>query len=100
LRQDGARVLIEQGQWGSEISAESPMAALHFVGVDGPRWLLRGVAAGPADHAQACAKLLYELIDATVVVRGQDPLPVRTPLPIELPEEIARHVQQAQQQNG
>lgn len=100
LRQDGARVLIEQGEWGSEISAESPMAALRFVGVDGPRWLLRGVAAGPGNHAQACAKLLYELIDATVVVRGQDPLPVRTPLPIELPEEIARHVQQAQQQNG
>jgi hypothetical protein len=106
LRQDGARVLIEQGQWGSEISAESPTtasaptAALRFVGVDGPRWLLRGVAAGPAEHAQACAKLLYELIDATVVVRGEDPLPVRTPLPIELPEEIARHVQQAQQQTG
>jgi hypothetical protein len=76
------------------------MATLRFVGVDGPRWLLRGVAAGPADHGQACAKLLYELVDATVVVRGQEPLPVRTPLPIELPEEIARHVQQAQQGNG
>lgn len=100
LRRDGARVRIEQGEWGSEVSAESPMAILRFVGVDGPRWLLRGVAAAPAEHAQACAKLLYELVDATVVVRGQDPLPVRTPLPLELPEEIARHVEQAQQRNG
>jgi hypothetical protein len=98
LRGDGARVRIERGEWGSEISADTPMAALRFVGVDGPRWLLRGVAAGPGEHAPACGKLLYELIAQTVVVRGADPLPVRTPLPLELPEEIARHVQQAQQQ--
>ena len=98
LRSDGARVHVEGGEWGPELVADSPKAALRFVGVDGPRWLVRGVAAGPAEHAQACAKLLYALLDETIVVRGDEPLPVRTPLPIELPEVIARHIEQAQEQ--
>ncbi|QUH01323.1 DUF3710 domain-containing protein [Saccharopolyspora erythraea] len=98
LRKDGARVHSEGGDWGPELVADSPKAALRFVGVDGPRWLVRGVAAGPAEHAKDCAKLLYAVLDETVVVRGDEPLPVRTPLPIELPEAIARHIQQAQQQ--
>jgi hypothetical protein len=34
---------------------------------------------------------------STVVVRGEQPMPVRTPLPIELPEAIARHIQAQQQ---
>lgn len=98
LRSDGAAVHSEEGEWGTELVADSPKAALRFVGIDGPRWLLRGVAAGPSEQAEACAKLLYAMLDQTVVVRGEEPLPVRTPLPIELPEAIARHIEQAQAQ--
>ncbi|MER5394639.1 DUF3710 domain-containing protein [Saccharopolyspora sp. NPDC002686] len=97
LRKDGARVHTEEGDWGLELVADSPKAALRFIGVDGPRWLLRGVAAGPAESAEDCAKLLCAVLDETIVVRGTDPMPVRTPLPIELPEAIQRHIQQAQQ---
>ncbi|MBE9373055.1 DUF3710 domain-containing protein [Saccharopolyspora sp. HNM0983] len=98
LRKDGAQVHTEGGDWGAELVADSPKAALRFVGVDGPRWLLRGVAAGPSDNAAACADLLYQVLDKTVVVRGEDPMPVRTPLPIQLPDEIMQHIQQAQEQ--
>lgn len=98
LRKDGAQVHTEGGDWGAELVADSPKAALRFVGVDGPRWLLRGVAAGPSDNAAACTDLLYQVIDKTVVVRGEDPMPVRTPLPIELPDEIMRHIQNVQEQ--
>lgn len=98
LRSDGAKVRVQEGEWGPELAAETPKAALRFVGADGPRWLLRGVAAGPADNIEACTKLLYSLIEETVVVRGDEPMPVRTPLPIELPEEIAKHIQQVQEQ--
>lgn len=98
LRKDGARVHTEQGDWGTELVADSPKAVLRFVGVDGPRWLLRGVAAGPEELAKDCAKLLYAVLDETVVVRGAEPMPVRTPLPIQLPEAILRHIQQAQAQ--
>ncbi|MGI8311288.1 DUF3710 domain-containing protein [Saccharopolyspora sp. ASAGF58] len=100
LRKDGAQVHAERGDWGTELVADSPKAALRFVGVDGPRWLLRGVAAGPAEHAEECTKLLYAVLDETIVVRGAEPMPVRTPLPIQLPEAILRHIQQAQAQNN
>ncbi|GAB2681740.1 DUF3710 domain-containing protein [Saccharopolyspora gloriosae] len=96
LRRDGAKVGQQDGEWGPELVADSPRAALRFVGIDGPRWMVRGVAAGPGETAEACSKLLYTVLDDTVVVRGDDPLPVRTPLPIELPESIARHIQQSQ----
>lgn len=98
LRRDGASVRTEQGYWGPELVGDSQKAALRFVGVDGPRWLLRGVAAGPPESAQECAKLLYDVISDAVVIRGEEPMPVRTPLPIELPESILRHIQQAQEQ--
>ncbi|RCW43985.1 uncharacterized protein DUF3710 [Halopolyspora algeriensis] len=98
LRSDGAQVRVDEGEWGPELTADTSQAVLRFVGVDGPRWLLRGVAAAPAENIEACGKLLYALIDETVVVRGEEPMPVRAPLPIELPEEIARHIQQAQEQ--
>lgn len=100
LRKDGARVHSEDGAWGTELVADSQGAALRFVGVDGPRWMLRGVAAGPPEQAEPRTELLYALIDETVVVRGEDPLPVRTPLPIELPDEIANHIQQVQAESG
>ena len=78
LRKDGATVHEEEGEWGRELVGDSPRAALRFVGVDGPRWMVRGVAAGPGETAEACSKLLYTVLDETVVVRGEDPLPVRT----------------------
>lgn len=98
LRADGATVRVEEGSWGPELAARAPKSALRFVGVDGPRWLLRGVAAGQADELDECTKLLRAVMEETVVVRGAEPMPVRTPLPIELPDEIARHIQNAQEE--
>lgn len=98
LRSDGATVRVEEGSWGPELAAQAPKSALRFVGVDGPRWLLRGVAAAQADELDECAKLLRAVMAETVVVRGSEPMPVRTPLPIELPDEIARHIQHAQEE--
>jgi hypothetical protein len=73
---------------------------LRFVGVDGPRWMLRGVVAGPPDRLENSTAALYELVRGTVVVRGTQPMPVRTPLPIELPPAIANHIQQFQEGGG
>ena len=96
LRQDGARVRREAGEWGSELAAIGNGMALRFIGVDGPRWMLRGVAAGPPDQAAAITNTLRNLVRGTIVARGQNPLPVRTPLPLELPEAIAKHIEQSQ----
>ncbi|MCP3804503.1 DUF3710 domain-containing protein [Allokutzneria sp. A3M-2-11 16] len=98
LRGEGHRVVKERGVWGDEVSAEisNEDVALRFVGVNGPRWMLRGVTAGPRESAEDAADMLREILRLTVVVRGQSPMPVRTPLPVELPEAIAQHLQAQQ----
>lgn len=100
LRGDGATVHSAVGDWGQELSASLGEVALRFVGVDGPRWMLRGVVAGPPQAAEMSVPALRELLRRTVVVRGTQPMPVRTPLPIELPAAIAAHIAQAQQEQG
>ena len=101
LHNDGARVRRESGPWGIELVAFVNNVLLRFVGVDGPRWMLRAVAAGPKEQSAKAAEELRNLVRDTVVVRGQLPMPVRTPLPLTLPEEIAQQVQaQSTQQPG
>lgn len=96
LRSDGAKVRSAAGEWGQELVAALGEVSLRFVGVDGPRWMLRGVVAGPPDLAEQSTHALYDLVRGTVVVRGTQPMPVRTPLPIELPPSIAQHIEAQQ----
>jgi hypothetical protein len=96
LGSDGARVRKETGEWGTELVAFVNNVLLRFVGVDGPRWMLRAVAAGPKEQSAQAAEELRDMVRETVVIRGQQPMPVRTPLPLKLPEEIAQHIEQAQ----
>jgi Protein of unknown function (DUF3710) len=95
LRADGARVGRAAGEWGEEIEAVTEQGVLRFLAVDGPRWMLRGVAAGPAEHADARTALLRDVIRQTVVVRGLEPLPVRSPLPLQLPGPLGEQLKQA-----
>lgn len=96
LGADGARVRKETGEWGTELVAFVNNALLRFVGVDGPRWMLRAVAAGPKEQSAQAAEELRDMVRETIVVRGVQPMPVRTPLPLKLPDEIAAHIEQAQ----
>ena len=96
LRGDGATVRSSKGEWGLELTAALGEVSLRFIGVDGPRWMLRGVVAGPPEVADKSAHALYDLIRGTVVVRGTQPMPVRTPLVLELPPAIAQHIQAQQ----
>ncbi|MBO0840534.1 MAG: DUF3710 domain-containing protein [Sciscionella sp.] len=97
LRSQGAQVSRQQGPWGKELSASVNDVALRFVGVDGPRWMLRGQVAGPHAHAPESRELLYHVVRGTVVVRGEQAMPVGTPLPIEPPAEVVEQIKQAQQ---
>lgn len=98
LRQDGAKVTRYRGEWGEELAGQVNDVSLTFLGVDGPRWMVRAVSAGPEHAAGQAAELLREIVRGTVVVRGDAPLPVRTPLPVELPQEIAEQLEQAKAQ--
>ncbi|MBN9100166.1 MAG: DUF3710 domain-containing protein [Pseudonocardia sp.] len=89
LREGGARVRSFQGDWGRELHATSGAATSLFVGVDGARWMLYGVATGPTRDADALDAQLRRMMRGTIVVRGRSPYPVRTVLPLEVPEHLA-----------
>ncbi|MFC5994100.1 DUF3710 domain-containing protein [Pseudonocardia hispaniensis] len=88
LRDGGAQVRSFQGDWGRELRAHTQGASSVFVGVDGPRWMLYGVATGPVQHAVDLDAELRRMLRGTVVVRGRAPYPPRTVLPLELPAHL------------
>lgn len=81
------------GAVGPEILARFKVSAeqgggermVKFLGVDGPRWLLRGVLTGAALVDPKAAAQAIELFKSVVVVRGDDPLPPRELIPIKMP---------------
>jgi hypothetical protein len=68
-----------------------------FLGVDGPRWFLRGMMSGPAADTPEAAGALEEAFRGIVVVRGTEPMPVREQLPLTLPQEVAAQLARQQQ---
>ncbi|ETA07900.1 MULTISPECIES: DUF3710 domain-containing protein [Gordonia] len=98
LRDGGAATSIEDGHWGREVVAEVEGGTHRFIGVDGPRWLVRCVGSGPSESAEDLARLSRAVLAETVVRRGSEPHPPREPLPIVLPPVLADQVAAAQQQ--
>ena len=99
VRAEGASTRIEFGHWGRELVAEVPGDETHrFIGVDGPRWMVRCVASGPVEAAEQLAQLARAVLAESVVRRGTDPYPPREPLPLILPSILAQQVRVAQQQ--
>ncbi|MFC3505216.1 DUF3710 domain-containing protein [Micromonospora krabiensis] len=90
---DGAVVEEVEGEYGIELRArirtEDGPTDLRFVGVNGPRWMVRGVFQGDAAVDPAAAGPLAECLYGLVVDRGQEAKPVREPLPLRLPREAA-----------
>src|SRR5205823_4752461 len=95
-----------RGTFGRELTGRIPVQggfqAARFVGVDGPRWFVRGLFVGPAATDRAKAAPLESAFKNMVVVRGAEPMPVRDPLVLQLPkdlaEQAARHAAQIQEQ--
>lgn len=93
VRQQGGRVEEREGPLGAELLAEVPVVAgdnqnkrlARFVGVDGPRWFLRGVIGGAATSDLDAAAQVEELFRSLVVVRGGSPMPPRDLIPLKMP---------------
>ena len=81
------------GRFGTELTGRVPVQSgyqsVRFVGVDGPRWFLRALFTGPGVTDPVRAAALEDALRNVVVVRGTDPMPVRDPLPLRLPREVA-----------
>jgi Protein of unknown function (DUF3710) len=98
VTRDGGTADEVTGAFGPELRAQvqvrlsdgrSGIQPARFVGVDGPRWFLRGVFTGDAVTDADAAAPLEEVLRSLVVVRGDAPMPPREPLPLRLPGEQA-----------
>ena len=94
VRQQGGRVEERDGPLGPELLAEVPVAnpdgttgkrLARFVGIDGPRWFLRGVIGGAATGDVQAAQSVEDLFRSLVVVRGGNPMPPRDLIPLRMP---------------
>ncbi|CAN7286384.1 DUF3710 domain-containing protein [Microbacterium sp. LjRoot45] len=94
IRQQGGRVEEREGPLGHELLAEVPVSGAdgssgkriaRFVGVDGPRWFLRGVIGGAAAADVEAAARVEDLFRSIVVVRGGTPMPPRDLIPLKMP---------------
>jgi Protein of unknown function (DUF3710) len=96
------------GPFGTELHARvnpgegghrhQQLEPVRFIGVDGPRWFLRGVISGPAAGHPELARPFEELFADVVVVRGDHPLPPRELLEIRLPDDAQRALQEQLEQ--
>lgn len=92
----GGQVEEVQGSFGTELVAKLPAGqadgsrgyrVARFIGVDGPRWFLRGVLGGEAAVDREAAAALEGLFRQIVVVRGDNPMPPRDLLQLRLPKD-------------
>jgi Protein of unknown function (DUF3710) len=94
LRNDEAQVSIKDGPWGREVVGTAT-GVVRFIGVDGYRWMIRCVVNGSHETMEALELEARAALADTVVRRGDTPLPVRTPLTVQLPEPMAQQLREA-----
>jgi len=99
----GGRSQESEGSFGTELMAQVPMEPgqpasgmrlVRFVGIDGPRWFVRGLFTGPAADGGEQAGLLEEVLRNVVVVRGEHPVPPREILELRLPPEARQALEE------
>jgi hypothetical protein len=93
IQKQGGTTRIAPGPFGPEVLAQIPATLagetgsrlVRFVGVDGPRWFLRGVISGEAAVDPEAASYVEDLFRSVVVVRGNTPMPPRDLIPLHMP---------------
>ncbi len=93
ISKQGGSTRVIDGPFGPEVQAEIPVAGdasgstrlARFIGVDGPRWFLRGVIAGDGAVKPDAAAQVEDLFRSIVVVRGTTPMPPRDLIPLHMP---------------
>jgi hypothetical protein len=105
----GGSASDSEGRFGTELVARIPTEVpgrgvvqqpARFIGVDGPRWFLRGLLSGPASTDMGAANRLESAFAEVVVVRGTEAMAARDPLPLQLPREAADAAAEAAANNA
>ncbi|MCI6205404.1 MAG: DUF3710 domain-containing protein [Corynebacterium glucuronolyticum] len=95
MTNDGLEAHVEDGPWGAEVVGRTQRATLRLIGVQGGRWMIRFTCAAPNETADEMADIARETIARTVVDRGEAPIPPGQPLPISVPDALAKQIQAA-----
>ena len=96
---DGVSPREVDGPYGIELVArvktpDGP-ADVRFVGVDGPRWMVRALYQGAAAADPSREGALGAVLAGLVVHRDEEARPVREALPLRLPREMTEQAEQA-----
>jgi hypothetical protein len=113
LRTGGGSAEEVDGPFGPELHTRIPapsevpgqpaqLQPARFLGVDGPRWFLRGLVTGAAATDPVQARVLEQAFRDVVVVRGGEAMAPRDLLPLRLPREAVQQLEaeQAAQEQG
>ncbi|GGW23370.1 MULTISPECIES: DUF3710 domain-containing protein [Streptomyces] len=109
ITQQGGIIDEVEGPLGWELRAQVPVQlpdgtsgfhVVRFVGVDGPRWFLRGVISGQGAVQPQAAGLLEQIFRDTVVVRGEGPMAPRDPIVLKLPNDAQMVPETVQQEDA
>ncbi|MFT8703903.1 DUF3710 domain-containing protein [Bifidobacterium aquikefiricola] len=92
------------GVFGTEVclpvEVKGNTVVTRIVGVDGPRWMLRGIFSGPAASAGEEKQILDNLFQEIVVERGDEPLAPRDMIPMHAPVTPKQRREQEAQADG
>lgn len=112
VTQQSGRVEDHDGPFGAELRALVPVKGrtneegkqlgqrVRFIGVDGPRWVLRGVIRGEGASKPEMMAEAERMFAGIVVARGDQPAPPNEMLPITVPKEIQDKMTEAAQQRS
>ncbi|HEY9414720.1 MAG TPA: DUF3710 domain-containing protein [Pseudonocardia sp.] len=78
----GEQVHTQLGEWGPELRITDADAVNWVIGRDGPRWMLLGRSTCHHGARTDLADTMRTMIRTSAVSRGDEPLPVGTPLPL------------------
>lgn len=93
IHKDGMDTDLEEGPWGTEIVAQNSNGMIRIIGVEGPRWLLRMTLAAPTGREENLTELAREVASRTFVYRGDDPMLAGNSLPVTMPPQLVKQVQ-------
>lgn len=93
------------GPFGVELHGQVPgdggqRVPVRFIGIDGPRWFLRATLVGNVATDTSKAARFERTLRNVIVVRGNDPLPVRDAVPLQLPKDVVAEMEKAAGEGG
>lgn len=90
IQAQGGKTEVVIGPLGPELNAQIPTKdggsrLAKFIGVDGPKWFLRGVISGLALGDTLAMTYMIDIFRSVVVVRGVAPMPPKELLQLNAP---------------